>query len=129
MRLRASVLLLPPPNRNRPLPILITLLTGRNPRIRGFSWGRVGVGGREVLARRCPIPRAPPKKAAPCPPHKGEGRGPYAMATYMREKRPPPDHPRLMKGTPINPGPIWSLSTAARGSFAQRARRWPDSVS
>jgi hypothetical protein len=42
----ASSLLLPPPNRNRLLPISITLLIGRNPRIRGFGWGRVGVGGR-----------------------------------------------------------------------------------
>src|SRR6266478_6367376 len=112
MRLRASVLLLPPPNRNRLLPISITLLTGRNPRIRGFSGGRVGVEGREVQARRCPIPRPLPKKAAPCPPHKGEGRGSYAMATrhYMREKRPPPDHPPLMEKTPINPGPTSSSS-------------------
>src|SRR6266849_2947849 len=38
--------LLPPPNRNRLLPISITLLSGRNPRIRGFGWGRVGAGGR-----------------------------------------------------------------------------------
>src|SRR5258707_3069485 len=37
--------LLPPPDRNRLLPISITLLSGRNPRIRGFGWGRVGVGG------------------------------------------------------------------------------------
>jgi len=36
--------LLPPPNRNRLLPISITLWMGRNPRIRGFGWGRVGVG-------------------------------------------------------------------------------------
>src|SRR5260370_42459364 len=28
-----------PPNRNRLLPISITFLSGRNPRIRGFGWG------------------------------------------------------------------------------------------
>src|SRR5215472_6118791 len=32
-------------------------------------WGRVGVGGREVATRQCPIRRPPP----PAPPHKGEG--------------------------------------------------------
>src|SRR6266566_7431890 len=32
-------------------------------------WGRVGVGGRAVVARLCLIPRPPP----PTPPHKGEG--------------------------------------------------------
>jgi TctA family transporter len=40
--------LLPPPNRNRLLPISISSLMGRNPRIRGFGWGRVGVEGRAV---------------------------------------------------------------------------------
>src|SRR5712691_5961399 len=62
--------LLPPPNRNRLLPISIALLGGRNPRIRGFGWGRVGVGGREMWQSMCLTPRPPP----PTPPHKGEGR-------------------------------------------------------
>src|ERR1700730_10623587 len=35
-------------------------------------WGREG--GRGALAQKCPIRRPPPKKGAPCPPHKGEGR-------------------------------------------------------
>src|SRR5215831_1727572 len=52
---------LPPPNRNRLLPISITLSSGRNPRTRGFGWGRVGVGGREVTARPCPPYRPPPQ--------------------------------------------------------------------
>src|SRR6266853_6967844 len=47
-RLTAIFSLLPPPNRNRLLPISIPFLSGRNPRIRGFGWGRVGVGGRNV---------------------------------------------------------------------------------
>src|SRR5712671_3827514 len=60
---------LPPPNRNRLLPISIALLSGRNPRIRGFGWGRVGVGGRGVWRSRAALARPPP----PTPPHKGEG--------------------------------------------------------
>src|SRR5258707_6585773 len=76
----AEPLRLPPPNRNRLLPISIALLSGGNPRIRGFGWGRDGVGGREVVAMRCRLSRPPPKKGTPCPPHKGEGSG----------SRPPP---------------------------------------
>src|SRR5713101_9151464 len=33
-------------------------------------WGRVGVGGRGIVARNCPAARPPP----PTPPQKGEGR-------------------------------------------------------
>jgi hypothetical protein len=62
--------LLPPPNRNRLLPISIAPSSGRNPRIRGFDWGRAGVGGREAVALKCQTARPPP----PTPPHKGEGR-------------------------------------------------------
>src|SRR5258707_15817686 len=76
--------LLPPPNRNRLLPISIALLSGRNPRMRGFGWGRVGVGGREVAARRCPPARPPPP---PPPPQGGGGRkrgAPPAVAPQRR---------------------------------------------
>src|SRR5262249_46830261 len=61
--------LLPPPNRNRLLPISIPLLMGRNPRIRGFGWGGGGVGGRAVGAQPGSTPRPPP----PPPPPQGEG--------------------------------------------------------
>src|SRR5215831_14842452 len=70
LRATARSKLLPPPNRNRLLPISIALLSGRNPRIRGFGLGRVGVGGREVVAKSCRLSRPPP----PTPPHKGEER-------------------------------------------------------
>ncbi len=44
-------------------------------------WGRVGVGGHEVLAETCHISRPPP----PTPPHKGEGRGCAASASRQVE--------------------------------------------
>src|SRR5215471_3577851 len=55
----------PPP----PTPIGVNLC-GDGAAASAPLWGRVGVGGREVLARRCPNARPPP----PTPPHKGEGR-------------------------------------------------------
>src|SRR5712671_964050 len=61
---------LPPPNRNRLLPISIALLSGRNPRIRGFGWGRVGVGGRAAWRSLGPLLDPHP---SPQGPHKGEG--------------------------------------------------------
>src|SRR5882762_5421939 len=74
----AEPLRLPPPNRNRLLPISIALLSGRNPRIRGFGWGRDGVGGRAVGFLSCHISRPPP----PTPPHKGR-----AIADEQRGRR------------------------------------------
>src|SRR5262249_6542247 len=83
----------PPPNRNRPLPISIALLSGRNPRIRGFGWGRVGVGGREVVAILWRLSRPP----HPTPANKGEGRAPLREPEL--EERPPHRDPleRLSK--------------------------------
>src|SRR5882762_7683170 len=78
----AEPLRLPPPNRNRLLPISIALLTGRNPRIRGFGWGRVGVGGRHC----CHISR--PHHPRPLPTRgRGEVRGNVAAPIPPRFSR------------------------------------------
>src|SRR6266853_4636200 len=84
-------------------------------------WGRVGVGGRGVVAPLRRLFRPPP----PTPPQPN-----LAIARV----RPPNQvtevgNSRLRLGegrrTPSNPGPTLSSSMAARVSFAPRARLWP----
>src|SRR5712692_7559713 len=69
---------LPPPNRNRLLPISIALSRGRNPRIRGFGWGRAGVGGRAWGHSLDPLPDPHPR---PLP---TRGRGAERAPHHMR---------------------------------------------
>src|SRR5262252_529620 len=57
---------LPPPNRNRLLPISIAQFSGRNPRILGFGWGRSGWGvvpwGTGVPTGSTPTPDPSPQE-------------------------------------------------------------------
>src|SRR5215475_2690388 len=80
-----SVIAPPPlPSRNRLLPIPITPLKGRNPRIHGF--GRGGVGGWGSRPRPSPTTgteAAPQAIALPT-----KGRAVHAVSGYMRNNAP-----------------------------------------